>query len=115
MRLLEAWNWLLKSFIEGNRYLFTCIFVGTKLSFVLKLDECQIVKGQWLERMSVTFMTEAMDMAFGGNLSIHGARSKPTFSVQTERDIWWLGAFEVPKETHEVLAFVFNKFHGLAT
>ena len=67
------------------------------------------MKGQWLERMSVTFMTEAMDMAFGGNLSIHGARSKPAFSVQSERDIWWLGAFEVPKETHEVLAFVFDR------
>ena len=81
---------------------------GVKLPFVLKLDECQIVKGRRLERMSVTLMKEAMDMAFSDNSSIPIDRIKPTFSVQSERDIWWLGAFEVPKETNEVLSFVFE-------
>ena len=105
MRLLDTWSLLLKSCIEGNMYSFTCNFVGTKLSFVLKLDECQIIKGRRIERMSITLMKEAMDVAFKDS-SIE--RMKPTFSVQSERDIWWLGAFEVPKETHEVLAFVFE-------
>ncbi len=33
----------------------------------------------------------------------------PSFSVQSEKEIWWLGAFKVPKETHEVLAWVFQR------
>ena len=31
-----------------------------KLIFVLKLDECQVVKGQRLERVSVTLMNRAL-------------------------------------------------------
>ena len=54
-------------------------------------------------------MKEAMDMAFSDNSGIPIDRIKPTFSVQSERDIWWLGAFEVPKETNEVLSFVFER------
>ena len=81
---------------------------GVKLPFVLKLDECHIVKGRRLERMSVTLMKEAMDMAFSDNLGIPIDRIKPIFSVQSQRDIWWLGDFEVPKETNEVLSFVFE-------
>ena len=76
------------------------------MAFVLKLDECQIIKGQRIERMSITLMKEAMDVAFNDSST---ERIKPTFSVQSERDIWWLGAFEVPKESHEVLAFVFGQ------
>ena len=33
----------------------------------------------------------------------------PSFSVQSEKEIWWLGAFEVPKETHDVLAWMFSR------
>ena len=51
-------------------------------------------------------MKEAMDVAFKDSST---ERMKPTFSVQSERDIWWLGAFEVPKESYEVLAFVFER------
>ena len=50
-------------------------------------------------------MKEAMDLAFKDSST---ERTKPTFSVQSEKDIWWLGAFEVPNQTHEVLAFVFE-------
>ena len=31
-----------------------------KLVFVLKLDECQVVKGQHLERVSITMMSRAL-------------------------------------------------------
>ena len=63
------------------------------------MDECQIVKGRRLVRI-------AMDVAFNDSST---ERIKPTISVQSKRDIRWLGAFEVPKESHEVLAFVFGR------
>lgn len=51
-------------------------------------------------------MNEAMFLA---KIDALGNQSqKPSFSVQSEKEIWWLGAFEVPKETHEVLAWVFS-------
>ena len=78
--------------------------------FVLKLDECVIVKGCKLERMSIMLMNEALAYA---NLSCSTSEvTKPSFSVQSKKDIWWLGAFEVPKETQEVLAWIFNRNHG---
>ena len=80
--------------------------LGSKLVFVLKLDECVIVKGQKLERMSVTLMNEAL---FYAKRSSTSEAEKPTFSVQSENEIWWLGAFEVPKETHQVLAWIFSR------
>ena len=33
----------------------------------------------------------------------------PSFRVQSEKEVWWLGAFEVPKETHEVLSWIFDR------
>ena len=33
----------------------------------------------------------------------------PSFSVQSEKELWWLGAFEVPKKTHEVLKHMFSR------
>lgn len=35
--------------------------------------------------------------------------SKTSFRVQFEKNIWWLGAFSVPKEMHEVLAWTFYR------
>lgn len=52
--------------------------------------------------MSITLMNEAMACAWDKH-------SKPSFKVQSEKDAWWLGAFEVPKETHEVLAWIFDR------
>ena len=46
------------------------VFAGTKLLVFLKLDECQIVKGQGLERMSLTLMKQAMNVAFNDSLGI---------------------------------------------
>lgn len=51
-------------------------------------------------------MNEAMVFAKVDALGDHS--QKPSFSVQSEKEIWWLGAFEVLKETHEVLAWVFS-------
>ena len=67
------------------------------------MSNCQ---GMKLERMSVTLMNEAMFLAKVDAIGDHSPR--PSFSVQSEKEIWWLGAFEVPKETHEVLAWVFS-------
>ena len=36
-------------------------------------------------------------------------KSSLSFSVQSKKELWWLGAFDVPKETHEVLAWVFDR------
>ena len=51
-------------------------------------------------------MNEAMFFAKVDAIEDHS--QKPSFSVQSKKKIWWLGAFEVPKETHEVLAWVFS-------
>ena len=57
--------------------------------------------------MSITLMNEAMEYAKEENgQSLIDA---PSFSVQSEKELWWLGEFEVPKETHEVLAWVFER------
>lgn len=74
---------------------------------MLKLDECQIIKGQRIERMSITLMNEAIVCAKRTSTGVQTIF--PSFSVQSERDIWWLGAFEVPKENHEVLAWMFAR------
>ena len=74
---------------------------GGTLKFVLKLDESEIVKNQKLERVSLTLMNRALDAVI-----------KPGdpwyFSVQSENDIWCLAAFEVPKETLDILKMFFN-------
>ncbi len=81
--------------------------LGDKISLVLKLDECQIVKGRRLERLSLTLMNEAFHIA--KQSASPSELVTPYFNVQSEKEIWWLGAFEVPKETHEVLAWVFQR------
>lgn len=59
-----------------------------KLMFVLKLDESEVIKGQKLERVSLTLMNRALDPTILESDDKH-------FSVQSENEIWWLGAFEV--------------------
>jgi hypothetical protein len=59
-----------------------------KLIFVLKLDESEIVKGQKIERVSITLMNRALDPSINSNDDRY-------FSVQCENNIWWLGAFQV--------------------
>ena len=58
------------------------------LIFVLKLDESDLIKGQKLERVSLTLMNRALDASISNADERH-------FSVQSENEIWWLAADEV--------------------
>ena len=71
------------------------------LKFVIKLDESEIVKGQQMERVSITLMNRALDPSVN-------PKDPKYFSVQSENDIWWLAAFEVAKEDHAILKAFFN-------
>ena len=70
-------------------------------------DCCRIVKGKRLEQISLTLMNEAFHIA--KQAASTRKVVTPSFSVQSEKEIWWLGAFKVPKETHEVLSWVFQR------
>ena len=59
--------------------------LGDKVSFVLKLDECQIVKGKRLERILITLMNEAMEYAKEENCQ--SLIDVPSFSVQSEKEV----------------------------
>ena len=59
------------------------------LKFVVKLDECEIVKEKKIERVTITLMNRALD-----HPSITKTSSK-YFSIQSEKHVWWLGSFEV--------------------
>ena len=78
--------------------------LGLKFIFAVKLDECQFVKGQRLDEwMSITLMNEVVACAKKTFAEVE--TNHPSFSVQSEKkDIWWFGAFEVPKENYETLA-----------
>lgn len=71
------------------------------LKFVIKLDESEIVKGQKMERVSLTLMNRALDPRVT-------PKDPKKISVQSENDIWWLVAFEVAKEHHAILKAFFN-------
>lgn len=70
--------------------------------FVLKLDEAEIVHGKKFERVSMTLMNRALDPAMTKD-------SEKYFSVQSEQEIWPITCFEVQKETHEILKWVFQQ------
>lgn len=70
-----------------NFYGITNENVNNKLIVVLKLDESEIIKGQKMERVSLTIMN--------GALSNSEDSEGLNFSVQSENDIWWLAAFQV--------------------
>ena len=58
--------------------------LGEKVSFVLKMDECQIVKNKRLERMSITLMNKSLAYAkCETSLLIDDTaqETSPTFSV----------------------------------
>ena len=66
--------------------------VNAKIVVVLKLDESEIIKGQKMERVSITLMNGALGQSrHQGDLN---------FSVQSENDIWWLAAFQVFSYIH---------------
>ena len=72
-----------------------------KLIFVLKMAKTEIVKGTKLERVNLVLMNMA-----SSNVGVEECQN---FSVQSEYNTWWLGAFKVDKESHEVLKWVFNQ------
>lgn len=61
--------------------------VDSKIVLVLKLDESELIKGQKMERVSITLMNGALQKT--------NDQRDFNFSVQSENDIWWLAAFEV--------------------
>jgi hypothetical protein len=82
--------------------LYIAELAGKPLIFVLKLDEAEIVHSQKLERVSITLMNRALnpDITIG---------SEGYIAVQSEREIWPVGCFQIPKESHEILSWVFNQ------
>ena len=57
---------------------------------------------QKLERVSLTFMNRALDQTI-----LPG--TPKYFFVQSEREIWPLASFQVTKESHQVLDWVFKQ------
>lgn len=72
---------------------------GKPLIFVLKLNEAEIIYGQKMERLSITMMNRALNMDID-------PKSDEYFSVQSEREIWPIASFQVPRETHQILSWV---------
>jgi hypothetical protein len=66
------------------------------------LDEAEIVHAQKFERVSITLMNRALDTSLD-------PKSEGYFSVQSEREIWPVVAFQIPRETHTILQWVFSK------
>lgn len=95
--------------------------------FVLKLDECQIVKGRRLERVSLTLMNRALkstpeqveneqidctrrdSMGETSHTSKKKSQDKEYYGVQSEKNIWWMAAFELPHESHDTLRWYLSR------
>ena len=68
------------------------------------MDEAETVKQQKLERVSIMLMNRALKT---------NVDTEPVvgfdFSVQSEYEIWPIASFQVYKESHECLKWVFEK------
>ena len=71
------------------------------LNFVLKMDECDILKDVKMERVAITLMDRAMQ-----NIPRDDSRH---FNVQSEMNLWWLGTFLVELENYETLEWIFQR------
>ena len=82
-----------------------------KVLFVMKLDECQVVKGQRLERVSITLMSRALSgqELEDDNTSSNQRRKQEYLGVQSEKNHWWLAAFHLPHENHDTLSWYFHQ------
>jgi len=74
---------------------------GRPLIFVIKLNKAKVVHGQKMERVSISMMNCALDNKIN-------TKSKEYFSVQSEREIWPVATFQIPRETNEILSWIFN-------
>ena len=81
--------------------LFWHVDCDSKLIFAIKMDETEVVKGKKLERENLLLMNIT-----SSNVALEECGN---FSVQSKYNTWWLGAFKVDKESHEVLKWVFNQ------
>ncbi len=75
-------------------YNFTSLETNGPLIFVIKLDECEVLKQKKMERITITIMNRALSPP----LDAHGNIDKESdkyFNVQSENHIWWLGCFQV--------------------
>ena len=54
-----------------------------------------------MERVSITLMNRALNNTIDQS-------SPEYFSVQSEREIWPIVAFQIPRETYEILRWMFN-------
>lgn len=70
--------------------------------FCIKLDEAEVVHAQKFERVSLTLMNRALDSSID-------PKSEKYFSVQSEREVWPIAAFQIPKESHKILSWVFSQ------
>jgi hypothetical protein len=61
-----------------------------------------------MERVSITLMNRALDPTFR-EMSQKELKDRHYFSVQSEREVWPIASFQVPKESHAVLDWVFKK------
>ena len=96
----------------------TVLETNRKATFVIKLDECQVVKGQRVERTSLTLMSRALKQkSLEGETedeneenTFHTKRCKQEYyGVQSERNIWWQAAWALPHEDHDSLRWYFTQ------
>ena len=80
-------------------YNITMAEVNGKLQFVLKLDECEILKQKKTEHITVTLMNRDLQSKSTNGNDVNA------FSVQSENNIWWLGSFEVCMPTQPIEFF----------
>ena len=74
------------------------------------------MKNKRLERMSIILMNGSLAYAkCEPSLLVDDTvqETSPIFGVQCKKELWSLGAFEVPKETNEVLTYVLIRYLGL--
>lgn len=69
---------------------------------MLKLDEAEVQHGKKFERVSLTLMNRALNPEIQKDDDRY-------FSVQLEQEIWPIGCFQVEKESHEILHWVFQQ------
>ena len=90
---------------------------GGNVVFVFKLDECQVVKGQRLERIGLTLMSRALkgkplesqdlDASQENNSNSQGSQ-QDYYGIQSEKNIWWQAEWVLPKENYDTLRWYFE-------
>ena len=69
------------------------------MNFVLKMDECEILKDVKIERVAITLMDTEMK-----NMTRDDTRY---FSVQSKMNLWWIETFLAVSKNYETLEWIF--------